>query len=74
MTRDRHYLLIVILYSVTLFAIAYGLGSRSATLNMMTAIPQCPEDSTLVGYGDYSGGHFEAYQCGPAVDDFEAVK
>lgn len=33
-------------------------------------IPECPEDSLLVGIGDFEAGRWEAYECGPARDDY----
>ena len=32
-------------------------------------IPACEEDAVLVGIGQYHDGRWDAYQCGPAVDD-----
>lgn len=33
-------------------------------------IPECPEDSLLLGTGDFGPGGWDYYECGPAVDDF----
>lgn len=33
-------------------------------------LPKCQEDEVLVGVGDFAYGHWTAYECGPAVDDF----
>ena len=30
----------------------------------------CSEDVFLQGVGDYEAGQYEAYECGPAMDDF----
>ena len=38
-----------------------------------TTVPQCPEDAVLVGSGDFNAGRYSAYECGPALDDFEGV-
>jgi hypothetical protein len=37
-------------------------------------IPQCPEDSVLVGTGAFDNGRWSAYVCGPAVDDYNGGK
>lgn len=39
-------------------------ASLGASRPMMT----CPEDAVAVGYGDYSGGYWSAYEC-IALDD-----
>jgi hypothetical protein len=33
-------------------------------------IPMCPEDSVLVGVGQFEHGRWDAYTCGPARDDY----
>jgi hypothetical protein len=33
-------------------------------------IPKCPEDELLVGTGNFINGHWDAYICGPARDDY----
>jgi hypothetical protein len=33
-------------------------------------VAACQEDQVLVGTGDFEGGYWEAYVCGPAVDDY----
>ena len=34
-------------------------------------LPSCPEDSVLVGAGEFeSTGLWDRYECGPAVDDY----
>ena len=33
-------------------------------------IPLCPEDSSIIGYGEFDKGRWSNYQCGPAVDDY----
>lgn len=33
-------------------------------------IPSCPEDSVLVGAGNFEHGRWDAYACGPAADDY----
>lgn len=46
-----------------------------AALTALTAatarpiIPACPEDAMLVGTGQFADGRWDAYVCGPAVDD-----
>lgn len=32
-------------------------------------LPACAEDVAIVGVGDFDGGRWSAYACGPAVDD-----
>ena len=34
-------------------------------------IPTCPEDSVLVGTGNFYDGHWTNYACGPSVDDYQ---
>ena len=36
-------------------------------------IPECVEDAVLVGTGDYDGGVWEYYRCGPSFDDYMDV-
>ncbi len=31
----------------------------------------CAEDVVLVGIGDFNAGQWQAYKCGPAVDDYK---
>jgi len=33
-------------------------------------IPECAEDAVIVGFGDFEGGRWSRYACGPALDDF----
>lgn len=35
-------------------------------------IPSCQEDAVLIGVGDFDGvtGTWDAYECGPSVDDY----
>jgi hypothetical protein len=35
-----------------------------------TLLPACQEDSVLVGQGQFRGGRWAEYVCGPAVDDY----
>lgn len=49
-----------------LFVVGFAAGHADAT----EAIPSCPEDAVLVGVGDFESGHWDAYTCGPARDDF----
>ena len=37
-------------------------------------LPQCPEDTVIVGTGDYHAGRWTAYECGPAVDDYDPAR
>lgn len=39
-------------------------------VGLYSAIPQCPEDSVLVGIGSFVDGRWDNYFCGPALDDF----
>lgn len=50
-----------------LFAFGYAAGQARATDDL----PDCPEDSVLVGVGNFQSGHWDTYTCGPARDDFE---
>ena len=34
-------------------------------------IEKCPEDSVLIGHGDFEKGKWDIYVCGPAVDDYK---
>ena len=34
-------------------------------------VPQCEEDQVLIGTGDFDAGRWDAYVCGPAVDDYD---
>jgi hypothetical protein len=33
-------------------------------------VPRCPEDSVIVGFGEFEDGLWDYYGCGPAVDDY----
>ena len=67
--------LLIVAYSSMALA-AHIRGQAISDLRMTLAweerrIPLCPEDSVLVGIGDFEGGQWEAYACGPAWDDYE---
>jgi len=36
-------------------------------------VPACQEDQSLIGAGDFRDGRWDAYVCGPAVDDLVEV-
>ena len=36
-----------------------------------TRIQRCPEDSVLLGQGQYQDGQWSSYVCGPAIDDYD---
>lgn len=55
----------IVATGLALFAIICFLVSQ-----MISPYPHCPEDATLVGLGEYNGGVWTKYTCGPAVDDF----
>ena len=33
-------------------------------------VARCPEDSVLVGAGQFESGYWDSYECGPAYDDY----
>lgn len=33
-------------------------------------VPKCPEDTVIVGGGQYHNGYWDYLYCGPAVDDY----
>ncbi len=45
-----------------------------AFATLMAPTPACQEDATIMGSGDFSGitHRWTAYQCGPAVDDYQS--
>jgi len=45
------------------------LGFAEEAINQR--VPNCPEDSVLVGIGQFEDGQWDSYECGPALDDFE---
>ncbi len=51
------------------FALVF-LGACTITIQPAPQIAQCPEDSVLVGLGDFDHGRYERYVCGPAMDDY----
>lgn len=55
--------------TVMLALLIFGVGLIGIADNVRP-VPRCPEDEVLVGVGDYSGGRYETYRCGPALDDF----
>ena len=57
---------------IAVFAIAiYAATARIASLwQYVRTIPRCQEDAMLIGTGQFEGGAWTAYECGPAVDDY----
>lgn len=51
--------LIAILLTLIIFAI----------VNPPPIIPRCPEDATIIGFGEYEDGRWDHYSCGPALDE-----
>jgi hypothetical protein len=51
-----------------LFAIGYASGMARAADD--SPIPACQEDAVLLGVGQFNHGHWDAYTCGPARDDY----
>ena len=43
----------------------------SIALPQQPVLPQCPEDAVIVGAGEFESGRWTAYECGPALDDFD---
>lgn len=54
---------------VAILAAAYILLLADSTFNLRP-VPQCEEDQVLIGTGEFTGGRWSSYRCGPAVDDF----
>ena len=46
------------------------LGANAIIEEVGTVMPRCPEDSVLVGVGQFERGYWDSYECGPAVDDY----
>lgn len=45
----------------------------AVALSMQPEVPMCQEDQVLIGIGNFDHGRWEAYMCGPAVDDFAVL-
>jgi len=60
--HDRVVLLIALLFMAAAFLL---------TLDAPPAIPTCEEDVVLVGVGNFEDGRYDAYICGPAMDDYD---
>jgi len=58
---------LVVIFVVGVFIIAPELQAFDTR---RPALPRCAEDVVLVGVGEFEGGQWTAYECGPAVDDF----
>ena len=56
--------------AITLVAIWTVIFLAVLQLDTMRALPQCYEDVVLVGQGNFEGGRWDRYVCGPALDDF----
>ncbi len=74
--RDELVMLLLIVMVFVMGLVAGELSQHTNDLQMTLAweqrrIPLCPEDSVLVGAGDYEAGQWDAYDCGPALDDYE---
>jgi hypothetical protein len=59
-----------------LLGVIVGLLLAASTLSgsPMRPVPSCYEDQVLVGTGDFEDGRWDAYWCGPAVDDYKGDK
>ena len=57
-----------------LLALAFGTALlRMRELEYMASVrvpPPCREDATLLRWGEFDGGYWEYYECGPSVDDY----
>lgn len=51
-----------------LMIIGFGVLLGVAVGERHVAVPKCPEDSMIVGQGDFHDGRWERYTCGPAAD------
>lgn len=50
--------------------VIFGVGLIGIADNVRP-VPRCAEDEVLVGVGEYEGGRWQTYQCGPSWDDYE---
>ena len=60
-------------FAITLVLIWIAILLVVLQLDTMRSLPQCHEDVVLVGQGDFEGGRWDRYACGPALDDFVVV-
>ena len=56
-------------YIVAALALAFCVGLQAGR-SEPDPMPKCPEDSVLVGVGSFERGHWDAFECGPARDDY----
>lgn len=49
--------------------VIFGVGLIGIADNVRP-VPRCPEDAVLVGLGEFEGGRWTTYRCGPALDDY----
>ena len=68
--RSQQYLLITALVTILLLAFLVAW----VAFVLPRDLPSCPEDSTLVGGGNFERGRWSYYLCGPAMDDFEGYR
>lgn len=59
-----------VLLGLLIFIASIGAVAGAAVERIATT-PRCQEDAVLIGTGDFQGGRWTAYACGPAVDDFQ---
>ena len=64
-------LVILLLAAALLLAVSELRDIRYYQWTSAHRIPECPEDATLVGLGEFDNGTWYYYQCGPAVDDYQ---
>jgi hypothetical protein len=57
-------------WAVVLTMLAVVITLSYTTNHPSRVVPQCAEDQVLVGTGDFEDGRWQAYWCGPAVDDY----
>lgn len=57
--------LVVLLFAVYGFVSGFGIWPQG-----LAVLPECQEDSVLIGVGDFERGRWSDYECGPAVDDY----
>lgn len=63
------YVLFMLTLAIVLGAALYALeGAGPAQEYRRT--PVCPEDTVIVGIGDFEHGRWTAYECGPSTDDY----
>ena len=64
-------ILILVMAILLLFIAAELSDPRYYELASGNRIPECQEDATLVGAGQFENGTWDYYKCGPNVDDYQ---